>query len=191
MKNPALITQLNVEQQTECNKNLLALLELAMPIAGINDVRNYLNAVLIRNVETDCHIVAANGHMLAKIVVRDFNHSLGYERVTTQSIKDAIKVKNICMLQECKDSKDDKYPEYNRLIPDIKEPLEMSLPAFNVLYLSTMGTSYVKAFNKLWNKRDKFAGLQMLTASKDNGNLFQGELAANITVQFVIMPMRL
>jgi hypothetical protein len=190
MKELALMQPLNVEQTTEANKNLLALLELALPFAGVDDLRRYLNAVLIRNVGTDCHIVAANGHILAKIVIRDFNHSLGYERVTTQSIKDAVKVKNVVMLQECSETKDQNYPEYNRLIP---EPMDKpdSLPAFNCLYLSIMGTAYSKAFNKLWGKRDKFAGLQMKTASQHNGNLFEAEMAANITAQFVIMPMRL
>ncbi len=178
----------DIDQQTECNKNLLALLELAIPFAGEDDLRRYLNVVLIRNFENDCHIVAANGHIMAKIVVCDFNHSLGYERVTTQSIKDAIKVKNVCMLSECKETKDDKYPEYNRLIPEVKDKTE-SLPAFNCLYLSIMGIAYSKAFNKLWCKRDKFAGLNMIVADKHGGNLFQGELAANVTAQFVIMPM--
>lgn len=190
MKELALMQPLNVEQTTEANKNLLALLELAMPFAGVDDLRRYLNAVLIRNVDSDCHIVAANGHIMAKIVIRDFNHTLGYERVTTQSIKDAVKVKNIVMLSECNETKGMNYPEYNRLIPAKDQPLE-SLPAFNCIYLSIMGTAYSKAFNKLWGKRDKFAGLKMMNASQHYGNLFEGEMAANITAQFVIMPMRL
>lgn len=190
MREPALMKPLNVEQTVECNKNLLALLELAMPFAGVDDLRRYLNAVLIRNVENDCHIVAANGHIMAKIVIRDFNHSLGYERVTTASIKDAIKVKNICMLEECKETRDQTYPVYDRLIPEAQHRIE-TLPAFNCLYLSIMGNAYSKAFNKLWGKKDKFAGLKMVTASDNNGNLFQGEPASNITAQFIIMPMRL
>ena len=172
----------------EHNKNLLVLLECASAFAaGKNEPRHYLKAVLIRNVDTDCHIVAADGHKLAKIVIKDYQTDLP-ERLIVQSIKDAIKVKNFCMLSEDKESKDSQYPDYTRLMPAESETCE-GLPVINASYLADMSAAYVRVLKKLYGC--KFAGLKLKAINKDKGNLFGNDIAANVSIDFVIMPMRL
>jgi len=51
-----------------------------------------------------------------------------------------------------------------------------------------MSAAYVRVFKKLYGC--KFAGLKLKAINKDIGNLFGNDIATNVSIDFVIMPMR-
>lgn len=168
---------------------ILTLLELASVfVSDKTDCRSYLHDIVYK----DNQIIAANGHMLVKIVLKE-NHIdnepiLLPERLLIKSVKDAVKVKNISLLTENIDNKDTVYPDIKRLIPDTFT-MGSDIVGMNIGYLATAMTALNKACKKI--QSGKYHGMKIVQTNKDNGNFFTCNIGDEIEITICIMPMRL
>lgn len=165
------------------DKELLALLKLAATFAGVDDVRKYLNNVLIRNVNNACHVVASDGYKFIKITINNYQTELP-ELLDVKSIKDAIRINNIAVIKKAENSSN--YPDYERLIP--KENNAHDLPSINVLYLA-QAFSAISVASKAFNFKSHFR-LSFENISSENANVFSGNFNDDISFKVIIMPMR-
>ncbi len=174
-------------------ERILTLLELATVFtADKTDCRIYLHDVICNQTDNNAEILAANGHMCVKINIK--NNDIDGEPIVTpsrllvRSIKDANKVKNISLLQDNAVTKDMKYPDINRLIPD-KFVMGSDIVGINANYLAVTMTALSKTAKKL--SGDKFFAVKLVQTSKDAGNIFTCNIGEDIDILIMIMPTRL
>jgi DNA polymerase III sliding clamp (beta) subunit (PCNA family) len=164
---------------------ILTLLELAKNFAGKDDVRHYLNDVLIRNVGTTCHIVACDGHQLCKIVVEDYQTKLP-ERLSVDSITKAAKVNEFSLLVASDINPDVLYPEYDRLI-NVYTKDEKSFPMINAVFLNNLSSAVIRATRKICKAKN--TGIDIISMDHDCGAIFSAKIGEAVAT-FVIMGMK-
>ena len=170
-------------------QQLLTLLELATVfVADKHDNRYYLHDVVYK----DNRIVAANGHMLVKIDIKNNNIDdmpiILPERLLVKSIKDANKVMNMSLIVEGVANTNVPYPDIDRLIPQTFT-MSNDVVGLNVTYIASAMTALHKAFKKLGG--GKYMGCKLVQTSNSNGNFFECKIGDDVNVLICIMPMRL
>lgn len=167
------------------DEKLLHILDYATNFAaGKDEIRRYLQDVMIKNVGDDCHVVACDGHQLIKVVMEKYTHDIGFDRLTAESVKNAAKVNEKSLLRESSVTAD--YPDYDRLMPNY-DGCE-SLPGINVAFLSNAFTKLQALIRKV--NKEKMGRVCFEKLSYDNGCLFTHKLDEFTFINIVIMPMR-
>lgn len=171
------------------NKELLQLMHYATAFAaGKDEVRTYLQNVLVRNVGGTCHIVAADGHRMTKIEIPDYIAPIAFELVTSDSIKNATKIKDYTLSILADGSSSGTYPDYQRLLPTDNPPVDCyDMPAFNAVYLEEAMAALGRLFKQITG--DKYNSVILERLDLKGANVFRSMLR-EITVKIVIMPIR-